>query len=93
MIVSREIATKAAQRPIYGRAPLPVEVDEAQTHIEAVLPLLIAQALREYADVWDRDDEEHKAFLTQLAQERYSPGGPSMPAIWLRYQAEQLEQR
>lgn len=50
----------------------------------------LADRLRDYADRWDSTDEQPA--LRRLASERYSPGGPSMPAIWLQVQAEQLDE-
>ena len=48
-----------------------------------------ATLLRNLADKWDSPAEQGN--LTILARERYSPGGPSMPALWLRAQADRLE--
>lgn len=46
---------------------------------------IAADALRAAADKWDSPEEQ--ATLTRLAQERYVPGGPSMPSIWLNREA------
>lgn len=48
-----------------------------------------AMALRHAAEKWDSVEEQSN--LRQLAHERYSPGGPSMPVIWLEQQAELVE--
>lgn len=50
----------------------------------------IAQAFEAWADAWDEDTEENKNRLTRMAQEHYSPGGPSMPAIAARLEAQRL---
>lgn len=49
----------------------------------------VADRLRQLAEKWDSIEEQ--ANLKQLARERYKPGGPSMPRIWLRQQAELLD--
>lgn len=46
--------------------------------------------LRQMADRWDSHEEQ--PVLQRLADEEFVPGGPSMPVIWLRYQADRLEQ-
>lgn len=40
------------------------------------------------ADAWESVEE--RMHLERLAREQYQPGGPSMPAIWLRDRAESL---
>ena len=45
-----------------------------------------AALLNRLADRWDSPDEQGN--LRILAREKYNPGGPSMPAIWLRQQAD-----
>lgn len=45
--------------------------------------------LRTLADRWDSVEEQPN--LRRLAAEEYSPGGPSMPAIWLRQQARLID--
>lgn len=73
--------------------------DEAMRHEECherVLDLLSsvdhnrtsAAALDRAAEAWE--DPANQPFLSQLAREKYQPGGPSMPAIWLRDRAEVL---
>lgn len=47
----------------------------------------IAAALNEAADRWDSVEE--KPVLRMLAED-YEPGGPSMPAIWLRHEAKRI---
>jgi hypothetical protein len=49
----------------------------------------IALWLRAAADRWDSMEEQPR--LRRLADERYSPGGPSMPAIWMRAEADRLD--
>lgn len=87
----RELAARIAQRQIVGRAPMSYEVDEVAFVIVAAWPQIEAQALREAADAWD--SEEELPHMTALADERYQPGGPSMPEIWLRDRAEKKEQQ
>ena len=50
---------------------------------------IVAQSLREYARLWDSIEE--RANLQRLAREKYKPGGPAMPSIWLNYQADLLD--
>lgn len=49
------------------------------------------RALREAADAWDDPSPENMDRLKALAAEHYSPGGPSMPAIFMRLRADQIE--
>lgn len=48
-----------------------------------------ARTLRSAADRWDSVEEA--AMLTRMAREKYKPGGPSMPAIWMRAEADRLD--
>jgi hypothetical protein len=48
-----------------------------------------AALMRRLADKWDSTEEQGN--LKVLAREQYTPGGPSMPALWLRQQADQTE--
>lgn len=48
-----------------------------------------ASLMRHLAHKWDAVEEQ--ANLQTLAREQYRPGGPSMPAIWLRHQADLTE--
>lgn len=48
-----------------------------------------ASALRAAADRWDSIEEQGN--LKRLASERYKPGGPSMPTIWLRAEADRMD--
>lgn len=48
-----------------------------------------AYLLRRLADQWDHPSEQ--GVLSKLAREKYNPGGPSMPAIWLREQANKID--
>lgn len=57
--------------------------------IKALRGHVEAAHLRAAADRWD--SVESKPRLQVLSQARYSPGGPSMPAIWLRDEADRLE--
>lgn len=52
---------------------------------------LIAQWLREHAEKWDGVDM--RPLLQRLANEQYKPGGPSMPAIWMQYEADRIDPR
>lgn len=56
---------------------------------EFVSDRLIAQSLRTMAEKWD--NVETQPLLTTLAREKYEPGGPGMPAIWLRYEADRID--
>jgi hypothetical protein len=47
-------------------------------------------ALEAAADAWDSIEEQGN--LRRL-QSEYTPGGPSMPAIWLRHRAADLRSR
>lgn len=74
-------------------------LDEKNRHevcheaVEAVLRTACARTdasiLRVMADKWDSIEEQTN--LKQLARERYEAGGPSMPAIWLRQQADLID--
>jgi hypothetical protein len=60
-------------------------------HIASVVSnKFLAERMRELADKWDTSDEmsEHN----RIANTLYKPGGPSVPAIWLREKADQIEQ-
>lgn len=48
-----------------------------------------ASALRAAADKWD--SVENQTLLKRLGRDEYEPGGPSVPAIWLRIQANQMD--
>lgn len=48
-----------------------------------------ASLLRRLADQWDHPAEQGN--LNRLAREQYELGGPSMPTIWLRQQANKLD--
>jgi len=48
-----------------------------------------ASALRAAADRYDSVEEQNN--LRILAQRRYETDGPSMPAIWLREQADKMD--
>lgn len=48
-----------------------------------------ATLLRHLADRWDSVEEQGN--LRILAREKYLPGGPAMPALWLRQQADKIE--
>lgn len=50
-----------------------------------------AETLRSAARDWDNPREQ--ANLQRLARERYSPGGPSMPIIWLNDRADRMDPR
>lgn len=50
---------------------------------------LIAQFLRSSAERWDGIDIQ--PLLRKLADERYQVGGPSMPAIWMNYEADRID--
>lgn len=52
---------------------------------------LIAQWLREHAEKWDGVDM--RPLLLRLGREQYQPGGPSVPAIWMRYEADRIDPR
>ena len=68
--------------------------DDNGQHVDAIMNSVVsnramAQTIRNLAERWDSIEEQ--ANLRRLANERYSPGGPSMPVIWLREQAELME--
>lgn len=48
-----------------------------------------AAGLREAANRWD--DPALRPELERLAREYYTPGGPSMPAIFMRLEADAIE--
>lgn len=57
--------------------------------MEAISKAHDADLLRRAADRWESPDEQGN--LRILAREKYSPGGPSMPALWLRQQADLIQ--
>lgn len=52
---------------------------------------IIADWLRNAAQQYDSIEEQ--SVIRKLADERYQPSGPSLPAIWLTYQADRLSPR
>jgi cytochrome c556 len=48
-----------------------------------------AALLHRMADRWESVEEQGN--LRTLAREQYTPGGPSMPALWLRQQASLIQ--
>jgi len=66
-------------------------VDFIDRMIEEMKARNEAALLRRLADKWDHPSEQGE--LTILAREKYRVGGPSMPAIWLREQADKLERK
>lgn len=95
----------AALLAMLGAASIKVNALQSEARItragqHAVCILTIQQAisgahdavlLRQLADKWDSVAEQGN--LRVLAREQYSPGGPSMPAIWLRQQADIITER
>lgn len=77
------------------RAETARRLEKSRTHalcISAIFSQIgdahAANVLRAAADRWDSIEEQPN--LRRLANERYSAGGPSMPAIWLRTEADRL---
>lgn len=60
-----------------------IETIISKGHDEALLLSL--------ADKWDTVEEQGN--LQVLAREHYTPGGPSIPALWLRQQADIIKRR
>jgi hypothetical protein len=56
--------------------------------LEQVQATIAAQALNDAADAWD--SPENTDLIRQIAAEHYHPGGPSMPALYLRNRAVAL---
>jgi hypothetical protein len=50
-----------------------------------------ARVLEAAANDWDSAEEMGN--LKMLAREEYKPGGPSMPAIWMRKRGESLRRK
>lgn len=51
---------------------------------------IAAMTLLHAADRWDSVEEQPR--VQQLIRDEYKMGGPSMPAIWLRHEAERIWQ-
>lgn len=90
------LVTLAGVGLLYGERHRQFRLDEKADHAKCVAHLtatssnhFVAARVRDLADRWDSIEEQGN--LRRLANERYTPGGPSMPVIWLRYQADQLE--
>lgn len=59
-------------------------------HVASVVSnRVVAEALRQAADRYD--SVENQGGLRVLAREKYQPGGPSMPTLWLREEADRIE--
>jgi hypothetical protein len=56
-----------------------------------VSAVFAAEVLRAAAGDWDSTKEQ--ANLHRLAREKYQPGGPSMPVIWLNDRANRIDPR
>lgn len=74
------------------RDQIQYEQDEHAACHDKTLALLTAASKRSdaalldsTADAWESIEEQ--GTLKRLARERYHPGGPSMPALWLRDRA------
>lgn len=63
--------------------------DHAHALLARVNHRAAADALRAAADRWDSVEETR--VKDTLARKFYKPGGPSMPAIWLRHEADRLQ--
>lgn len=50
-----------------------------------------ASILRQMAVKWESVEEQSN--LIRLARENYTPGGPSMPTIWMREQANLIDRQ
>jgi hypothetical protein len=81
---------------LYGERQRQARMEEKADHAKCIAHIasatsnrVIAMALRERAEKWD--SIENQADLRRLANERYSPGGPSMPTIWLREEADLID--
>jgi hypothetical protein len=67
--------------------------DECHEHTrgvaEAVATVIGRHVLQAAAAKWDSVEEQHR--IKTLAREKYVPDGPSVPAIWLRELADQMD--
>jgi hypothetical protein len=63
--------------------------EQAQSLLQMSTVRAEAQALRRAANLWDSIEQEQAKRI--LAREKYVEGGPSVPAIWLRQQATELD--
>jgi hypothetical protein len=95
-IIGLLLVTLASVGLLYGERQRTARMEEKADHAKCMAHLtsvasnrFIAGRLRELAAKYDGIEEQ--AVLAQLARNRYQPGGPSMPTIWLNLQAELLD--
>jgi len=90
LVIAQSIKIEKVQAEVRSE-----QVKHNRCHIQTEAALtrltnqIYATALRHAAEQWD--DPANQNHLRRLAREKYSPGGPSMPTIWLREQADKID--
>lgn len=95
-LLGLSLVALAAVGLLYGERQRLARDEEKADHAKCIAHIasvtsdrFVASRVRDLAERWDSIEEQGE--LRRLANEKYTPGGPSMPVIWLRHQADLLD--